>query len=342
MVVMTNKKCFIIMPVSTPPELVSEYNDDSEHFLNVMEQLFIPAIKEAGFEPIRPITKGSDIIHGHIISNLESSDLVLCDMSTKNPNVFFEFGIRTALNKPICLVKDNLLKKVPFDTASNNYHEYSSDIRKWIFERERLVKHIKDSFSESDNCNSLWKYFGNKTQSKEAIYQSKETIEQSKKEQQIRDIENRLEKFYIPADEIINGQLKKNHEQTINGGPNGSGVLGLKHIRKYSYLADTKTYKTYETYIKTNCQSLKPIACKDMYRDLKDYKCTKENRDCRDNWKTCDENLEKCMHFSECPTKDQDNIIINNLECKYYLELKDGIAADIEFYTKELYRLKNS
>ena len=73
---MTDKKCFIIMPVTTPPELVSTYKDDSQHFLHVMEHLFIPAIKEAGFEPIRPITKGSDIIHGHIISNLESSDLV--------------------------------------------------------------------------------------------------------------------------------------------------------------------------------------------------------------------------------------------------------------------------
>ena len=136
MVAMTDKKRFIIMPVSTPPEFVSDYKDDSEHFLHVMEHLFIPAIKEAGFEPIRPITQGSDIIHGHIISSLESSDLVLCDMSTKNPNVFFELGIRTALNKPICLVKDPFLKKVPFDTAPINYHEYSPDFRKWILEGE--------------------------------------------------------------------------------------------------------------------------------------------------------------------------------------------------------------
>lgn len=340
MVVMTNKKCFIIMPVSTPHELVSEYNDDSEHFLNVMEQLFIPAIKEAGFEPIRPITKGSDIIHGHIISNLESSDLVLCDMSTKNPNVFFEFGIRTALNKPICLVKDDLLKKVPFDTASNNYHEYSSDIRKWIFERERLVKHIKDSFSESDNCNSLWKYFGNKTQSKEAIYQSKETIEQSKKEQQIRDIENRLEKFYIPADEIINGQLKKNHGQTINGGPQGSGVPGLKQLRKYSYLANETARDAFEKYLENICYIRKCITCRDNYRDFKDYKCAEKKDNCEKNWGNCINNYNKCEHFDECPTKDQNNIIINNTECKNYKALKDAITEDIKSYMEKLSELK--
>jgi hypothetical protein len=166
---MTDKKCFIIMPVSTPPELVSVYNEDSDHFQHVMEHLFIPAIKKAGFEPILPITEGSDIIHGHIISNLDSSDLVLCDMSTNNPNVFFEFGIRTALNKPVCVVKDHFLEKVPFDVVSINYHVYSPDLPLWKVENEidKLTEHIRNSFSRSDNCNSLWKYFGTKTQSKE-------------------------------------------------------------------------------------------------------------------------------------------------------------------------------
>ncbi len=166
---MTYKKCFIIMPVSTPPELVSVYKEDSDHFLHVIEHLFIPAIKEAGFEPIKPITEGSDIIHSHIISNLESSDLVLCDMSTNNPNVFFEFGIRTALNKPVCVVRDCFEGKVPFDVVSINYHIYSSDWSPWKLENEidKLAKHIKNSFSENDNCNQLWKYFGAKTQSKE-------------------------------------------------------------------------------------------------------------------------------------------------------------------------------
>lgn len=178
---MTDKKCFIIMPVTTPPELVSIYKGDSDHFLHVMEHLFIPAIKEAGFEPIRPITKGSDIIHGHIISNLKSSDLVLCDMSINNPNVFFELGIRTALNKSVCLVKDPFVEKVPFDVVPVNYHEYSPDLSTWKVEDEvdKLAKHIKNSFSENDNCNSLWKYFGNKAQSKEDTAKESTAIETS-------------------------------------------------------------------------------------------------------------------------------------------------------------------
>ncbi|AKB55197.1 hypothetical protein A9239_15215 [Methanosarcina sp. A14] len=125
----------------------------------------MPAIEKAGFEPILPITQGSEIIQGHIISNIESSDLVLCDMSIHNPNVFFELGIRTALNKPVCLVKDDITEKVPFDTAVINYHTYSHDLSSWIVKQEieRLVNHINESFSKSGNCNSLWKYLGFKS-----------------------------------------------------------------------------------------------------------------------------------------------------------------------------------
>lgn len=159
---MSDKKCFIIMPVTTPSEMISNYNGDDNHFIHIMEELFIPAIVEAGFDPIKPITTGSEIIHGHIISNLESSDLVLCDMSIYNSNVFFELGIRTALNKPVCLVKDNITEKMPFDTAIINCYTYSQDLSSWIVKQEikNLTKHINDSFSKSDNCNSLWKYLG--------------------------------------------------------------------------------------------------------------------------------------------------------------------------------------
>jgi len=51
------------------------------------------------------------LIHAEIIRNIENADLVLCDMSCLNPNVFFEFGIRTSLNKPVSVVKMRSLKK---------------------------------------------------------------------------------------------------------------------------------------------------------------------------------------------------------------------------------------
>lgn len=150
------------MPISTPESWVQKYSGDEDHFNHVLDHLLIPAIEKAGFEPILPKTRGSELIHGEIIRNIESSDFVLCDMSVLNPNVFFELGIRTSLNKPVCIIKDDLTEKVPFDTLIINNHTYLSALNPWTLDDqiEELANHIKDSFEKCKGFNSLWKYFG--------------------------------------------------------------------------------------------------------------------------------------------------------------------------------------
>jgi hypothetical protein len=155
------KSCFIIMPITVPESYYEKYPDGGDHFSNILNNLFIPAIEKAGFEPHPPTARGSENIQGNIIKNLEKCDLVFCDMSILNPNVFFEWGIRTALNKPVCVVRDNLTSKIPFDNSTIQAHTYSS-APLWTKEKEidDLIKHINESYNQDDLSNSLWKYFG--------------------------------------------------------------------------------------------------------------------------------------------------------------------------------------
>ncbi|TNJ40419.1 hypothetical protein FGF66_01325 [Chlorobaculum thiosulfatiphilum] len=157
-----SKSCFIIMPVTVPEIVKDRYRDGSEHFRHVLDCLLIPSVEKAGFNAIPPLARGSDLIHAEIIKQLETTDLVLCDMSALNPNVFFEFGIRTSLNKPVCVVKDDLTKHIPFDTGIINFHEYLSALEPWDLAKEITVlsEHIKASYERSDGKNTLWKYFG--------------------------------------------------------------------------------------------------------------------------------------------------------------------------------------
>ncbi len=156
------KTCFIIMPITTPKSFLNTYGDDKEHFKHVLECIFVPSIEEAGLKAIPPKAKGDDVIQGKIIKELETADLVLCDMSTLNANVFFELGIRTSLNRPACMVKDELTDKVPFDTSIVNYHTYSGALRTWERDQqvEKLAEHIKETIPKGEAVNSLWKYFG--------------------------------------------------------------------------------------------------------------------------------------------------------------------------------------
>lgn len=40
--------CFIIMPLTTPAQYVEAYKGDADHFIHVLNHLFIPVIEAAG------------------------------------------------------------------------------------------------------------------------------------------------------------------------------------------------------------------------------------------------------------------------------------------------------
>jgi hypothetical protein len=153
--------CFIAMPVSTSREHSQLYRDDA-HFEHVLMHLMVPAVERAGYKAIKPLAVGADLIHAEIIRHLETTDLVLCDISTLNPNVFFELGIRTAVDKPVCIVKDSFTDRIPFDTSILNVHTYDPSLAPWLLENQinLLAEHLTASAQRSDNRNTLWRYFG--------------------------------------------------------------------------------------------------------------------------------------------------------------------------------------
>jgi hypothetical protein len=156
------ESCYIIMPITTPESLLPQYGNDRAHFKHVLDLLFVPAVQKAGMVPIRPSVEGSELIHGAIIENLEKASCVLCDMSALNANVFFELGIRTSLNLPVCLVRDDSTPKSPFDTSIISHVPYDSALHAWDLadQIQKLAKHLEDSLRSCAGVNPLWKYFG--------------------------------------------------------------------------------------------------------------------------------------------------------------------------------------
>jgi len=184
------KNCFIIMPITTPDEWLPKYRNDKLHFHHVLDYLFLPSIELAGLNPIKPIAEGADNIPAEIIKNLNDADLVLCDLSIFNPNVFFELGIRTALDKPICMVKDEHALRIPFDVSIINCHNYKSLLEHWDMEQEilNLSNHLKESLTRSNNRNPLWKYFGIRSVAK--------SLEGGSESDKIELLLNKLDKLY--------------------------------------------------------------------------------------------------------------------------------------------------
>lgn len=163
------KTCFIAMPITTHSTDVGRYGDD-DHWRHVLEILFVPAVEAAGFTAIRPVASGSHMIHGEIVKHLSTADLVLCDLSSHNPNVFFELGVRTSLNLPVALVSDEETP-LAFDTAGMNTHKYDCRLHSWdIAEQQaKLSQHVLQGAASCGSGNPMWRQYGLSIRAQEPV-----------------------------------------------------------------------------------------------------------------------------------------------------------------------------
>lgn len=120
------KRAFVIMPFQSP--------FDSYYF-----QIYKPALESIGFTVARvDDLYGSHSIMDDIQESIKVADLILCDMSARNPNVFYELGLAHAIGKPVVLVSNNI-NDIPFDLKHIRTIIYKTDEASW---QENLYKKI--------------------------------------------------------------------------------------------------------------------------------------------------------------------------------------------------------
>ena len=111
-------ECFVVMPVTDPEQY------DPGHFRRVFEDIFVPACAAAGYRAVRADdVRETNLIHLDILRRLLDTPMVLCDLSSRNPNVLFELGLRQAFDKPVVLVQEVGTPKI-FDIAPLRLTEY--------------------------------------------------------------------------------------------------------------------------------------------------------------------------------------------------------------------------
>lgn len=117
------KSCFIIMPIADtdgyPPG----------HFKHVYDNIVSPACEKAGYNAVRADdVKATNLIHLDILKKLIEAPVAICDLSSRNPNVLFELGIRQAFDRPVVLIQEIGTPKI-FDIAPLRYLEYSKEMK---------------------------------------------------------------------------------------------------------------------------------------------------------------------------------------------------------------------
>jgi len=95
--------CFVMMPFAPP-------------LGNYYEKIYKPAIEKTGLKPVRADSEifGAGKIMDQIWVGINAAKVLVAELTSRNPNVFYELGLAHALKKPVVLVSSNEAD-VPFD-----------------------------------------------------------------------------------------------------------------------------------------------------------------------------------------------------------------------------------
>ena len=112
-------RCFVMQPF------------DRGAFDKRYDDIFAPAIQDAGLEPYRvDRDPGVSIPIDEIESGIRRSKLCLAEITKDNPNVWFELGFAIAVPKEVVLVcSEERTSKFPFDVQHRSIINYKTESR---------------------------------------------------------------------------------------------------------------------------------------------------------------------------------------------------------------------
>ena len=151
--------CFIIMPISDPDGYAAG------HFQHVFEDLFVPACEKAGYQAIRADqVRETNLIHLDVLQKIIDSPMALCDLSSRNPNVLFELGLRQAFDKAVALVQEVGTPQI-FDITPLRFTNYRRELvyREALQDQEAIAAGLtatREATSDRKSINSIVKLLG--------------------------------------------------------------------------------------------------------------------------------------------------------------------------------------
>jgi O-acetyl-ADP-ribose deacetylase (regulator of RNase III) len=141
-------KCFIITPYGRRTDAEGRTIDFDEIFNALIEKVVV----ESNLEPVR---SDKDLESGPIfkkmIHDIATADVCIADITTLNPNVFYELGVRHALRRGVTVLIRQTGHPLPFDIQDLRVFAYGPPNTKEFNEaREQIVKAIDRARSQHD------------------------------------------------------------------------------------------------------------------------------------------------------------------------------------------------
>lgn len=151
-------RCFVIMPFGNPKDDPQQARKleliYSQWIKPTIESIKCPALVNERIECHRADkTNIPEEIITHIIENLVTSDFVIADLSGRSPNVFYELGVRHAVNNNTILIAESL-DDIPFDLRGLRTIIYQYDPEHMLELKASLEQAINELLSKPDQIDN--------------------------------------------------------------------------------------------------------------------------------------------------------------------------------------------
>lgn len=151
------KKCFVIMPISNTESCIED------EWTGIFDNMIKPAVtgSKLGFVCERAKPRSGAFIKD-ILEGLNRSDVVIADLTDRNPNVCYELGIRHTLKNRTILIAQNM-NYVPSDLQSYWVVIYKKDLTGASEFKKNVRDILKEMQKEPDKSDSpVADFLGNK------------------------------------------------------------------------------------------------------------------------------------------------------------------------------------
>jgi hypothetical protein len=147
------------MPFTVRESDLGRYHDDANHWNEVYRGLILPAAHAANLECERDDEDSSSrLIAENIWRKIEAADVILCDLSAHNPNVYLELGWALRADQRFVLIKDDVTR-FNFDLNQFFTFQYSHLLQPISLERsvEDLANVLRATLSDEERRYSIVK-----------------------------------------------------------------------------------------------------------------------------------------------------------------------------------------
>jgi hypothetical protein len=148
--------CFVIMPFGEKP-------DDEEQAINfdvVYDYIIREVAESIGLKVIRADKiQTPGWIHGDMLAHILSDDVAIVDITSLNPNVFYELGIRHALRKSVTIMIRKKGTKNPFNIQGMRTIEYDLDIKSATKAKKEIEQFIRNGLAKQSNDSMVYQVF---------------------------------------------------------------------------------------------------------------------------------------------------------------------------------------